>query len=94
MIYGKILIFKHFRKKIVYIVLSVIFLVALIFRLLFLGTNLPGLYVDELKLFLSAYAQLYHIGKTDKEPYNALGNLAANVVVLNNKIEGIYPFIV
>ena len=70
MIYNKILTFKRFRKKVLYIFLFVIFIVALIFRLLFLGTNLPGLYVDELNLFLSAYAQLYHIGNLTVPGYN------------------------
>lgn len=39
-------------------------------RLLFLGTNLPGLYNDELYLLLSAYAQLFHIGYLSVPDYN------------------------
>lgn len=70
MLCSKILTLNNFSKKIVYIVLFVIFLVALIFRLLFLGTNLPGLYVDELNFFLSAYVQLYHIGNLTLPAYN------------------------
>jgi hypothetical protein len=39
-------------------------------RLLYLGTNLPGLYNDELYFLLSAYAQVFHIAYLTVPNYN------------------------
>jgi len=63
---------KHsiLKSMYLYFALSFIFLVSVIFRFLDLGTDLPGLYNDELYFLLSAYAQLNHIGYLTVPGYN------------------------
>lgn len=55
----KLLTRKIDRKTI--LVLLFIFLIGFIYRIVNLGTNLPGLYNDELYFILSAYSQVYNI---------------------------------
>ena len=50
------------RKKYRNILLLGIFATGFALRVINLGSNLPGLYNDELYFLLSAYAQLHHIG--------------------------------
>ena len=63
-------IYKTLKREHIYIALSFIFVVSIIFRFLYLGTNLPGLYNDELYSLLSAYTQLNHIGYLTVPGYN------------------------
>ena len=44
------------------LVLFLIFFIGFIYRIVNLGTNLPGLYNDELYFLLSAYSQVHNIG--------------------------------
>ena len=57
-------------KKMTFIGLLLAFFIAFVYRVYNLGTNLPGLYNDELYFLLSAYAQLYHIGYLSVPGYN------------------------
>ena len=57
-------------KKITLICLLLTFFIGFAYRVYNLGTNLPGLYNDELDFLLSAYAQLYHIGSLTVPGYN------------------------
>ena len=57
-------------KKITLICLLLTFFIGFAYRVYNLGTNLPGLYNDELDFLLSAYAQLYHIGSLSVPGYN------------------------
>lgn len=59
-------------KKIPLIVLLLIFIIGFVYRIVNLGTNLPGLYNDELYFLLSAFAQLYHIGYLTVSGYNII----------------------
>ena len=43
-------------------ILFFIFFIGLLYRIVNLGTNLPGLYNDELYFLLSAYSQVHNIG--------------------------------
>ena len=59
-------------KKISLFFLLLIFTIGFVYRIVNLGTNLPGLYNDELYFLLSAYAQLYHIGYLTVSGYNIM----------------------
>ena len=58
------------RKKYRNILLLGIFATGFALRVINLGSNLPGLYNDELYFLLSAYAQLHHIGYLTVPGYN------------------------
>lgn len=57
-------------EKITLTALMLIFIAGFAYRMVNLGTNLPGLYNDELYFLLSAYAQLYHIENLTVSGYN------------------------
>lgn len=58
------------RKRYGYALLFGIFVTGLALRVVNLGSNLPGLYNDELYFLLSAYAQLHHIAYLTVPGYN------------------------
>lgn len=63
-------VLSKFRQNISIFLLLLIFAIGFFYRIYNLGTDLPGLYNDELYFFLSAYAQLFHIGYLLVPGYN------------------------
>lgn len=57
-------------KNSILTILFLIFIIAFLYRVINLGSDPPGLYIDELDFLLSAYAQLYNIGYLLVPGYN------------------------
>lgn len=77
------------RRKSIALYLLGILTVSGVLRFTDLGSNLPGLYNDELYFLLSAYAQLFHIGYLTVPGYNLMDFIFYTV---NGYIPGIILF--